>query len=100
MLVRGDILRGKFRENLENPESFIPNEITNIKFNLNAIDHTFKRKHKIMIQVQSSWFPLFDLNPQKFCDIYNADKSDFQKATQRVYHSSDYPSHIAFNILK
>ena len=100
MLVRGDILRGKFRESFENPKPFVPNKITNIKFNLNSIDHTFKRKHKIMIQVQSSWFPLFDLNPQKFCDIYNADKSDFQKATQRVYHSSDYPSHIAFNILK
>lgn len=100
MLVRGDILRGKFRESLENPKPFIPNEITNIKFDLNAIDHTFKKKHKIMVQVQSTWFPLFDLNPQKYCDIYNADESDFQKAVQRVYFSAKYPSRINFNTLK
>ncbi len=100
MLVRGDILRGKFRESLENLKPFIPGEVTNIKFNLNAIDHTFKKRHKIMIQVQSSWFPLFDINPQKFCDIYNADESNFQKAKQRVYFSGDYSSNITFNILK
>jgi hypothetical protein len=100
MLVRGDILRGKFRESLETPKPFIPGEVTNIKFNLNAIDHTFKKRHKIMIQVQSSWFPLFDLNPQKFCDIYNADESDFQKAVHRVYFSSEYLSKLTFNVLE
>ena len=94
MLVRGNILRGKFRESLETPKPFTPGEITNIKFDLLDINHTFKKGHRIMIQVQSSWFPLFDLNPQKFVDIYNAEESDFQKATHRVYFSKEYPSRI------
>ena len=94
MLVRGNILRGKFRESLETPKPFTPGEITNIKFDLLDINHTFKKGHRIMIQVQSSWFPLFDLNPQKFVDIYNAKESDFQKAKQRVYFSKEYPSRI------
>jgi putative CocE/NonD family hydrolase len=94
MLVRGNILRGKFRESLETPIPFKPGEATNIKFDLMDINHTFKKGHKIMAQIQSSWFPLFDRNPQKFVDIYNANESDFQKATQRVYFSKEYPSRI------
>jgi hypothetical protein len=94
MLVRGNILRGKFRENLETPEPFTPGEITKIKFDLLDINHTFKKGHKIMVQIQSSWFPLFDRNPQKFVDIYEAEENDFQKATHRVYFSKEYPSRI------
>lgn len=94
MLVRGNILRGKFRESLENPKPFFPGKITNIKFDLMDINHTFKKGHKIMIQIQSSWFPLFDRNPQKFVDIYNAKDSDFQTAVQRIYFSDKYPSRI------
>ena len=94
MMVRGNILRGKFREGLKTPQPFIPGKVTNIKFDLMDINHTFKKGHRIMVQVQSSWFPLFDCNPQKFVDIYNAKESDFQKATQRVYFSSKYPSRI------
>ena len=94
MLVRGNILRGKFRESLENPKPFIPGKITKVKFDLMDINHTFKKRHRIMIQIQSSWFPLFDRNPQKFVDIGNAKDSDFQKATQRVYFSPNYPSRI------
>jgi putative CocE/NonD family hydrolase len=94
MLVRGNILRGKFRESLETPIPFKPGEVTNIKFDLIDINHTFKKGHKVMVQIQSSWFPLFDRNPQKFVDIYNANESDFQKATQRVYLSKEYPSRI------
>jgi hypothetical protein len=94
MLVRGNILRGKFRESLETQKPFTPGEITNIKFDLLDINHTFKKGHRIMVQIQSSWFPLFDRNPQKFVNIYNADESDFQKATQRVYFSEEYPSRI------
>jgi len=100
MLVRGDIMRGKFRNSLEKPEAFIPNEVTKIKFTLNDFFHTFKKGHKLMIQIQSSWFPLFDRNPQTFCDIYNTDESAFQKATQRVYHSEKYPSKIMLKILE
>ncbi|HEX9739175.1 MAG TPA: CocE/NonD family hydrolase, partial [Ignavibacteriaceae bacterium] len=97
MLVRGNILRGKFRESLETPEPFRPGEITNIKFDLLDINHTFKKGHRIMVQVQSSWFPLFDCNPQKFVDIYEAEENDFQKATHRVYFSEEYPSRIILN---
>jgi hypothetical protein len=97
MLVRGNILRGKFRESLETPEPFTPGEITNIKFDLLDINHTFKKGHKIMVQIQSSWFPLFDRNPQKFVDIYEAEENDFQKATHRVYFSKEYPSRIILN---
>jgi hypothetical protein len=94
MMVRGNILRGKFREGLETPKPFTPGEVTNIKFDLLDINHTFKKGHRIMVQVQSSWFPLFDRNPQKFVDIYNAKEEDFQKATNRVYFSKEYPSRI------
>jgi putative CocE/NonD family hydrolase len=97
MMVRGNILRGKFRESLENPVPFTPGEVTNIKFDLLDVNHTFKKGHRIMVQIQSSWFPLFDRNPQKFVDIYNAEEDDFQKAVQRVYFSEKYPSRIILN---
>ena len=100
MLVRGEIMRGKFRNSLENPEPFVPNEVTKVKFTLNDAHHTFLKGHKIMVQIQSSWFPMFDRNPQTFCDIYNADESDFKKATQRVYHSKEYPSKIVLRVLE
>lgn len=100
MLVRGEIMRGKFRNSLENPEPFTPNEVTKVKFTLNDTHHTFLKGHRIMVQIQSSWFPMFDRNPQTFCDIYNADESDFKKATQRVYHSEEYPSKIVLRILE
>jgi len=100
MMVRGNILRGKFRESLEKPKPFVTGKITNIKFDLLDINHTFKKGHKIMVQIQSSWFPLFDRNPQKFVDIYNAKETDFQKATQRIYFSGQYPSRIILNEIK
>ena len=100
LLVRGDIFRSKYRNSFEKPEPMIPNEITEIKFTMNDVCHTFLKGHKIMIQIQSSWFPLFDMNPQKFTDIYNAQESDFQKAIQRVYYTEKYPSNITIKILK
>jgi len=96
MMLRGDIFRAKFRNSMEKPEAMVPGEVTNLKFDLNDVAHTFKKGHKIMVQIQSSWFPLFDRNPQKFVDIYSADESDFQKATQRIYLSGDFPSQIVF----
>ncbi len=100
MLVRGEIMRGKFRNSLEEPEAFVPGKVTKVKFIMNDSHHTFLKGHKIMVQVQSSWFPLFDRNPQTFCDIYNADENDFVQATQRVYHSAEYPSKIILKVLK
>lgn len=99
-LVRFEILRGKFRNSFEKPEPFNPNEVTNVKVNLNDVDHTFLKGHKIMVQIQSSMFPLFDRNPQKFMDIYNAKDEDFQKAFHKVYFSEKYPSSINFGVVK
>ena len=94
MLVRGEVMRGRYRNSFENPEPFTPGEITEIKFRIPDVAHTFKKGHRIMIQVQNSWFPLVDRNPQKFVDIYHCTEEDFQKATHRIYHNKQYPSHV------
>ena len=86
MLVRGEIMRGKFRNSYENPELFVAGKITEVKYALPDIAHTFKKGHRLMIQIQSSWFPLVDRNPQKFTNIYTAADSDFQKAIIKIYH--------------
>jgi putative CocE/NonD family hydrolase len=93
-LVRGDVMRGKFRNSLEKPEPFVPNQPTPVNFRLQDAAHTFRCGHKIMVQIQSTWFPLIDRNPQKFVDIYTATEADFQKASQRVFHSQQLPSHL------
>jgi len=100
MLVRGDVFRGKYRNSFEKPEPFIPGKVTEIKYQLPDIAHTFKKGHRIMIQVQNSWFPLVDRNPQKFIDIYMCSDSDFQKATQRIYHDAVNPSSLKITVLK
>ncbi|MGN7205833.1 CocE/NonD family hydrolase [Pedobacter sp. SAFR-022] len=100
MLVRGEVMRGKFRNSFEKPEPFVPGKITEVNYTLPDVGHTFKKGHKIMIQVQNSWFPLVDRNPQKFVDIYNAQDSDFQKATHRIYHDAANPSSLVVTVLK
>jgi uncharacterized protein len=99
MLVRGDIIRGKFRKSFEVPEPFIPNEITEVSFEMQDLAHQFKKGHRIMIQIQNSWFPLVDRNPQKFVNIYEVDEDEFIKATHRIYHDSKRPSGITVNLL-
>ncbi len=88
-MVRAEVMRGKFRNSFEKPETFIPGQVSTVKFNLNDVAHTFRKGHKIMIQVQSSWFPLVDLNPQKFMRIPEATERDFQISTIRLYHGSN-----------
>jgi uncharacterized protein len=100
MLVGGDVFRGKYRNSYEHPEPFVPNKITKIEYDLRDKCHCFKKGHRIMIQIQSTWFPLIDRNPQKFTDIYHAQEFDFQKATHRVYRSLEYPSHLKIRVLK
>ncbi len=100
MMVRGDVMRGKFRNSLSKAEPFVPNKVTKVEFVLNDVFHTFKKGHRLMVQIQSSWFPMIDRNPQKFVDIYNATESDFQKATQRVYRSAPWSSHLKLPVLK
>lgn len=99
-LVRAEVMRGKFRENFTIPKPFVPNKITQVKFDLNDVAHTFKKGHKIMLQIQSSWFPLVDRNPQRFMRIPNADEKDFQKATIRIYHDKQNTSKIILPVLK
>ena len=94
MLIRGDIFRGRYRNSGSNPQSFTPNQPTEIKFALNDIAHTFKKGHRLMVQVQSSWFPLADRNPQQFINIYQAKDSDFLPADITVWHDAAHPSCI------
>lgn len=91
-LVRGNPLRGKFRNSFETPEPFTPGKVEAISYQLGEVNHTFRRGHRIMVQVQSSWFPLVDLNPQTFTNIPKAKPEDFRKASQRVYHAPETPS--------
>lgn len=100
MLLAGDVFRSKFRNSFTTPEPLVPDQVTSIEFDLLDKNHTFLKGHKIMVQVQSSWFPLIDRNPQTFVDIYNAVESDFQTATHRVYHSAQYPSHIKLYVIE
>ncbi|HUY34860.1 MAG TPA: CocE/NonD family hydrolase [Pirellulales bacterium] len=98
-LVRGDVMRGKFRDSLEQPEPFKPGEPTRVQFAVPDVYHTFRPGHRIMVQVQSTWFPLVDRNPQSFCDIHQAKPSDFQRATQRIYRSRELPSRLTVLVL-
>jgi putative CocE/NonD family hydrolase len=93
-LVRAEVLRGKFRNSFEKAEPFEPNKITPVKLVLNDVAHTFKKGHKIMVQIQSSWFPLVDRNPQQFMNIPAAKDSDFKKADIKIYYDSRHPSYI------
>jgi uncharacterized protein len=99
-LVRGEPFRGKFRNSFEKPEPFVPGQPTALNFDLPDINHTFRRGHSIMVQIQSSWFPLTDRNPQKFVNIPEATEADFQKATERVYYSKPNASAIVLPVLK
>jgi putative CocE/NonD family hydrolase len=93
-LVRGELFRGKFRNSFSKPEPFTPGRMDKVEYTLPDVSHSFRKGHRIMVHVQSSWFPLADRNPQKFVDIYSAKAADFQKATQRVYRSRDAASGV------
>ena len=99
MLVRAEIFRGRFRKSYENPSAFTPGKIEEVKFELPSIAHNFKKGHRIMIQVQSSWFPLADRNPQQFIDIYHCDAKDFIKSDIKVYHDAKNASKIILPVL-
>ena len=98
-LVRGNPLRAKFRNSFEKPEPLAPNKVEAISYALGQVNHTFRRGHRIMVQVQSSWFPLVDLNPQTFTRIPTAKPEDFVKATQRVYHAPNAASGLQLMVM-
>jgi putative CocE/NonD family hydrolase len=100
MMVRGEIMRGRFRNSFERPEAFVPGRVTPVNFYVPDVCHTFKPGHRVVVQVQSSWFPLADRNPQSFVDIYKAREQDFKKATIRVHHSPEHPSGIEVGVMK
>jgi putative CocE/NonD family hydrolase len=99
MLLTADILRGKFRNSFSKPEPMVPGEVTRIGFNLGDRYHTFLKGHRIMVQVQSTWFPMFDRNPQTYVDIYHAKPSDYHAATERVYRSGRSASHLVLPVI-
>jgi putative CocE/NonD family hydrolase len=98
-LVRGDVVRGKFRKSFSKPEPMKPGQVTQLDFTMPDIFHTFRRGHRMVVEVQGSWFPLVDRNPNKFVDIYHAKDSDFQKATQRIYRTASQPSKIVVHVV-
>ena len=100
MFVRGEPMRARYRNSWERPEPMMPNQPTRVEFVMPDVSHTFRKGHRIMVQIQSSWFPLIDRNPQKFVDIYKAKPSDFQKATQRVYRSGRMSSQLKMKVLQ
>ena len=98
-LVRGEPFRAKFRNSWEKPEALKPGEVTAVNFDMPDIDHTFRKGHRIMIQVQSSWFPLVDRNPQTFTDIPTAKPEQFVRATETIYTGGSTPSGIEVHVL-
>ena len=99
-LVRAEIMRGKFRNSFEKPEPFEPGKPVLVHFTLPDVAHTFRPGHRILVQVQSSWFPLADRNPQTFTDIYKATESDFHTATHRIYRTTDKPSSLDVTLVR
>jgi predicted acyl esterase len=94
-LVRGEPFRARYRRSFEKPSPMVPNVADSIRFDMPSINHTFKRGHRIMVQLQSTWFPHIDLNPQRFVpNIFEAKPGDFQKATMRIYHSRAKPTRL------
>jgi putative CocE/NonD family hydrolase len=100
MLLAGEVIRSKYRNSFEKPEPMVPEQVTTIEYDLRDKCHCFCKGHRIMVQVQSTWFPVIDRNPQKFCDIYHAKEKDFQKATHKVYRSKHFPSHLKLKVLE
>lgn len=99
MLVRAEVLRGKFRNSFEHPEPFTPNTTTNVQVKLPDVAHTFKKGHRLMVQIQHTWFPLVERNPNQFMDIYQAKATDYIKNDHQLFFTKDAPSRIEINVL-
>jgi len=100
LMVADEIFRGRYRNSFDKPEAISPNQVTPFTVDLHSTNHVFKKGHRIMVQVQSTWFPLYDRNPQKFVpNIFAAKESDYQKATQTIYRSKEHPSSVEVMVL-
>jgi putative CocE/NonD family hydrolase len=101
LMVANDVFRGRFRNSFEHPEAVTSNKVETYTIDLHSINHVFKKGHKIMVQVQSTWFPVIDRNPQKYVpNIFEATEADFIKATQSIYRSAQFPSHIELSVME
>jgi putative CocE/NonD family hydrolase len=99
--VAMEVFRGRFQKSFSNPQPLVPNKPEEFVIDLHDINHTFRKGHHIMIQVQSTWFPLIDRNPQKYVpNIFEATENDFQTATHKIYQSAQFPSHIELSVMK
>ena len=101
LMVASEVFRGRFHKSFTTPEALVPGQVNEFKIDLHQIDHVFLKGHKIMVQVQSTWFPLIDRNPQTFVpNIFNAKAGDYKKATQRVYHNARFATYLEFPVVK
>jgi predicted acyl esterase len=98
-MVRGEPIRGKFRNSMEKPEPFVPGQRAKLEYVMPDICHTFRPGHRIMVQIQSSWFPLIDRNPQQFLSIPEAKAADFKKATERIFRGGADGSKLKVQVL-
>jgi len=100
-MVANDVFRGRFRKSFEKPEAIVPDKVEAYSIDLHSLNHVFKKGHKIMVQAQSTWFPIIDRNPQKYVpNIFEAKESDFQSATHKIFRSADFASHIEMDIMQ
>jgi len=101
LMIANEVFRGRFRNSFEKPEPITPGAVTPFRIDLHTANHVFKKGHRIMVQVQSTWFPIIDRNPQKFApNIFEARDADFVKATQRIYRSKQYPSSVEISVVQ
>jgi len=101
LMLVDEIFRGRYRQNFDKPAPITANQIDEYTIDLRANNHTFKKGHRVMVQVQSTWYPLYDRNPQKFvANIFLAQPQDYQSATQQIYESARYPSHLTLPVMK
>ena len=101
LMIVDEIFRGRYLKSFKKPAAIVANQVNEYTIDLRANNHTFKKGHRLMVQVQSSWFPLYDRNPQKFVpNIFLAQPQDYQSATQKIYESARYPSHLTIPVMK
>jgi uncharacterized protein len=101
LMVASEIFRGRYRASFEHPEALTPNAVNEFRWSLHGVDHTFLKGHKIMVEVQSSWFPLYDRNPQTFVpSIMTAEKKAYQAETVTIYGSAQYPSRLELEVAR
>jgi putative CocE/NonD family hydrolase len=101
LMIVDEIFRGRYRQSFDKPAPITANQVNEYTIDLHANNHTFKKGHRVMVQVQSTWYPLYDRNPQKFvANIFLAQPQDYQSATQKIYESARYPSHLTLPVIQ